>query len=82
MRLIFQFFAKARELANAENKEINVCETTQLSDALTQLSIEVPALDVQFLKRCRIAHNKKYVPLTTAVEHDNTYVVIPPISGG
>jgi hypothetical protein len=80
----FACFAKARELYNSEMLSVQVLPNSSLQEALRALQEVYPLFTTTFLGRCRIAKDKKYVKDITSVfvEDQETYTIIPPISGG
>jgi molybdopterin converting factor small subunit len=82
--ITFQLFAKARDLIDQTHVQIPIINTHQtIQDCIDKLQILYPALDNEFMTKCRLAYNQSYLRnYTTLVKPGDIYVIIPPISGG
>jgi len=80
----FKLFAKSRELVNKDYIDLSITKGITLTECINQLIQSFPSLTPEFIKRCRIAKDNKYILNTDMVtlEENCTLIIIPPISGG
>lgn len=74
-------FARARDLAGADELPLALPETATVTDVRRALAEARPALR-ELLGRCAVAVDGEFACDTTAVTATSTVAVLPPVSGG
>ena len=85
LQIQFKLFAKSRELLNKDSITIQANSGISLSECLNILCNTYIELTPNFLNKCRIAKDNKYIinKLDDIILLENsTFTIIPPISGG
>ena len=77
------FFAKAKELVNLSETEIELFEEQSVTQLFEALELNWPELK-QFKRTFALAHNEEYLDLDSNVvlQNGDVIAIIPPISGG
>ena len=77
------FFAKAKELVNLSETEIELSQEQSVTQLFEALELNWPELK-QFKRTFALAHNEEYLDLDSNVvlQNGDVIAIIPPISGG
>jgi len=81
MRLTIKLFAAAKDLAGAEQLEIELPALATVAELRSELVAAHPQLE-QVLARSMIAVDQQYAADSTALSETAEIAVIPPVSGG
>ena len=80
MEIRIRLFAGLRDLAGTGNLTIAVADDARVTDAITVLTNDVPALELP--AGLAFAVNQHYVSAATLLHDGDELALIPPVSGG
>jgi molybdopterin converting factor small subunit len=81
MKTVVKLFARARDLAESSELELDLPESATAADLRVAIGKSVPALQ-PLLPSLLIAVGTDYAAATTPVAGRNDLAVFPPVSGG
>lgn len=76
-----QMFARAKDIAGADEVEIAVGDPIQAHAVFAELARSVPGL-APMMPSCRLAVDNRYVTDQSIIDDDSVIALIPPVSGG
>ena len=81
MRITVRLFARARDLAGTDRRELELPEAARVRDARAYLLQQVPALQ-PIIKSLLLAIDGEYATDDTLLKNGCELAAFPPVSGG